>query len=137
MEALKKTIPATGIGLEIGVGTGRFASKLNIKYGIDPSFEMLKIAQSRGVCCVRGFGEKLPFKTDSFDFIIVVFTLAFVDDIDEVFLEINRVVKKGGYVICGIIDKDSFLGEFYMEQLNSKFFQECKFLSTLELVENK
>ena len=132
--ALKKTIPSYGIGLEIGVGTGRFASELNLSYGIDPSFEMLKIAKKRGVATVKAIGEQLPFKDDSFDFILITFTLSFVNDISMVFQEITRVVKRGGYVIFGIIDKDSFLGEFYSEY-NSKFFRDCKFLSTLELVE--
>jgi len=35
--ALKKVVPNKGEGLEIGVGTGRFASRLGIKYGADPS----------------------------------------------------------------------------------------------------
>ena len=36
INAIKKINPK-GLGLEIGVGTGRFASKLNFSYGIDPS----------------------------------------------------------------------------------------------------
>jgi len=35
IEALKKVIPA-GKGLEVGVGTGRFAKPLGIDTGIDP-----------------------------------------------------------------------------------------------------
>lgn len=134
LTALKKTVPLYGVGVEIGVGTGRFASELNLEFGVDPSIEMLKIAQKRGVITVCSIGEHLPFKEDSFDFVILTFTLSFVKDINMVFKEISRVVKRGGYVVCGIIDKDSFLGEYYSE-LNSKFFGECKFLSTLELVE--
>ena len=36
IEALKKVIPK-GKGLEVGVGTGRFAEPLGIDVGIDPS----------------------------------------------------------------------------------------------------
>ncbi len=135
IECVKKAIPETGKGVEIGVGTGRFASKLNIRLGIDPSFQMLKIAAQRNVLPVRALGEYIPFKSNSIDFAVVLFTLAFVKNINKVFSEINRIVKKGGYIICGIIDKDSFLGEFYMQTLNSKFYSECRFLSTLELVD--
>ncbi len=34
LNALKKIVPCKGTGLEIGVGTGRFAEKLGIRYGI-------------------------------------------------------------------------------------------------------
>ena len=43
IEALKRHIPR-GKGLEIGVGTGRFAKPFNIKIGVDVSEEMAKIA---------------------------------------------------------------------------------------------
>ena len=135
LECVKKAIPETGKGIEIGVGTGRFASKLNIKFGIDPSLQMLKIASKRNILPVKAFGEEIPFKSNSLDFAVVLFTLSFVNNINKVFSEINRIVKKGGYIICGIIDKDSFLGEFYMQKLNSKFYSKCRFLSTLELVD--
>jgi len=49
LKALKKVILEKKKGLEIGVGTGRFASPLGIEYGIDPSEKMLEIAKKRGV----------------------------------------------------------------------------------------
>ncbi len=135
LDCVKKAVPNSGMGIEIGVGTGRFASRLNISYGVDPSFNMLKFAKERGIQCVKGCGEDIPFKSSVFDFAVVLFTLSFVKNPNKVFCEINRIVKKGGYVVCGIIDKDSFLGEFYMQHLDSKFYSKCKFLSTLELVD--
>ncbi|PIW33718.1 MAG: SAM-dependent methyltransferase, partial [bacterium (Candidatus Ratteibacteria) CG15_BIG_FIL_POST_REV_8_21_14_020_41_12] len=42
VEAIKKVLPRKGKGLEVGVGTGRFASVLGIHYGIDPSVKMVK-----------------------------------------------------------------------------------------------
>ncbi len=38
-----------GQWLEVGVGTGRFASNLGIARGIDPSMPMLKMAAKRGI----------------------------------------------------------------------------------------
>ncbi len=35
LKALKKVIPG-GFGLEVGVGSGRFANPLDVKMGIDP-----------------------------------------------------------------------------------------------------
>ncbi len=135
LEALKKVIPQNKIGLEIGVGTGRFAKALNIAYGLDPSFYMLTIAKKRNIFTIQGIGEELPIKDDSLDFVLLATTLAFVKNIDKLFSEVKRVVKQSGHVIVGIIDSDSFLGEIYKEKTNSKFFSKCKFLSTLQLIE--
>jgi ubiquinone/menaquinone biosynthesis C-methylase UbiE len=61
LEAIKRVLPKEGKGLEIGVGTGRFAAPLDITMGIDPSRNMLSIAEHRGVNARWGFGEDLPF----------------------------------------------------------------------------
>ena len=45
-EAIRKVLPKKGKGLEIGVGTGRFASKLGISYGVDPSPKMITLAKN-------------------------------------------------------------------------------------------
>ncbi len=44
LAAVKYFLPKQGKGLEIGIGTGRFAMELGIKYGIEPSetIEQLK-----------------------------------------------------------------------------------------------
>ena len=43
--------------LEIGVGTGRFASSLGIGFGLEPSRAMAKIAKKRGIETVLGVAE--------------------------------------------------------------------------------
>ena len=40
VEAVKKLIPKTGEGIEIGVGTGRFSIPFGIKVGIEPAHAM-------------------------------------------------------------------------------------------------
>lgn len=62
VEALRKVIPKGKKGLEIGVGTGRFAKILGIEYGIDPSEKMLSIAKERGIKTFVGRGEDLPLE---------------------------------------------------------------------------
>src|SRR3990172_12930956 len=70
LKALKKVIPE-GLGLEIGVGSGRFAQPLGAKIGIDPSRNMLKFAKERGIQVIQGVGENLPFKDNTFDFVLI------------------------------------------------------------------
>jgi ubiquinone/menaquinone biosynthesis C-methylase UbiE len=125
---LRKVLPKKGKGLEIGVGTGRFAAPLGIRYGIDPSKKMLEIAKKRGVKVHLGNGEKLHFKNSSFDYVAIIITLCFVKDPLKVLKEAGRVLKRSGKIIIGIIDKDSFLGKFYQKK-KSIFYKQARFFS--------
>jgi len=130
LEAVKKTLPE-GRGLEIGVGTGKFASPLGIETGVDPSIEMLRLAKKRGVAAALARGEKLPFRDSSFDYVCIIIALCFVDDPQKVAGESFRVLKPGGKVVVGIVDKESFLGRMYMEK-DSAFYKEASFFSVDE-----
>ncbi len=132
IEALNKVLPKKGKGLEIGVGTGRFASRLGMKYGVDPSENMLKIAKKRGIDVHRAQGERLPFDSSALDYIAIIITLCFVKDPIEVLIEAKRVLKKRGKVIIGIIDKDSFLGRFYQGE-KSLFYRQAHFFGVKEV----
>ena len=46
--------------LEIGVGTGKFAEKLKIDFGVDPSEEMLRKTFRRGIKSARAMSNSLP-----------------------------------------------------------------------------
>ena len=61
--------------LEVGVGTGFFASKLGFEYGIDPSINMLRVARGRGIEVVQGVGEYLPFRDNSFKTMLCSFII--------------------------------------------------------------
>jgi len=134
LEAIKKILPRDEKGLEIGVGTGRFASGLGIKYGVDPSKNMLKIAKKRGIDVHRAQGERLPFDSSALDYITIIITLCFVKDPVKVLIEAKRVLKKRGKVIIGIIDKDSFLGRFYQGK-KSLFYRQAHFFGVKEVTD--
>lgn len=110
IEAIKKVLPKKGKGLEIGVDTGRFASRLGIRYGIDPSAKMLKIAKRRGIKTEVAYGENLLFGNNEFDYILIAITTCFVNNPKKVMAESKRVLKKNGKIIIGIVDKNSFFG---------------------------
>jgi ubiquinone/menaquinone biosynthesis C-methylase UbiE len=134
IEALKKVVPNKGVGLEVGVGSGRFALGLGIKYGVDPSENMLKIARKRGIDVRRAQGERLPFDNFTFDYVAVIITLCFAKDPVKLLIEAKRVLKKRGKIIIGIIDKDSFLGRFYQGG-KSLFYKQAHFFSVNEVVD--
>ncbi|MEA3346482.1 MAG: methyltransferase domain-containing protein [Candidatus Auribacterota bacterium] len=134
LEAVKKVLPKRGKGLEIGVGTGRFAYALGITTGIDSSKNMIEIAKKRGVDARLGFGEHLPFKSSSFDYVAIIITLCFVKNPQQVLKESRRVLKENGKVIIGIVDKDNFLGKFYQKK-KSIFYKQANFLSVKEVAD--
>lgn len=133
LNAIKKLIPK-GKGLEVGVGTGRFAQPLGIEFGIDPSKKALKVAQKRGVKVFEGFAEALPFEDSSFDFLLISTSIAFFDDIDRAFSEAYRVLRLDGSLIVAIIDKNSKIGEYYRSRTDNPFFKNARFYTTEEII---
>ncbi len=111
LQAIRKLLPQRGNGLEIGVGSGRFASSLGIKLGLEPSRKMMEIAQGRGIEVIGGVGESLPFRDSQFDFATMVTTICFLDNVEVAFDEAYRILKPGGCLIIGFIDKDSSIGQ--------------------------
>ena len=102
--------------LEIGVGTGRFAQELGIEYGVDPSQEVLKIAEKRGIKVKKAAGEELPFEDESFGGVFILFTLCFVKEPERLLSEAGRVLRHGGRLIVGIINRESKWGEYYLQK---------------------
>jgi ubiquinone/menaquinone biosynthesis C-methylase UbiE len=121
-EAVRRLTPQGGLGLEVGVGTGRFATPFAVAVGLDPSRAMVSIAKKKGVEVVCGVGEDLPFAAETFDFVLLVTTICFVDDPRTTLKEARRVLKDHGFVILGLVDKNSTLGRFYESRKEASVF---------------
>lgn len=132
--ALRTLVPWQGHGLEIGVGTGRFAAPLGVPVGLDPSDAMLSRAASRGIETVKGVAEALPFPDASFDYALIVTTICFVDSPDKMIAEAHRVLRPSGKLVIGFIDRESGLGQAYFESRSeSVFYREAVFYSAAEV----
>ena len=128
--AVRALLPWQGLGLSIGVGTGRFAAPLGVRVGIDPAWKVLGYAATRGVSAVQGLAEALPFSDSSFNYALSVTTLCFVDDASAMLSEAHRILKPGGALVIGFIDSTSMLGQHYLaHQGDSVFYREATFLS--------
>ncbi len=135
LHAVRELLPESGKGVEIGVGTGRFAAPLGIRVGIEPARAMAEVARRRGVNVVTGVAEALPFKNEEFDFALMVTTVCFLDDVDTAISEVHRVLKAGGSFIIGFVDRESALGKAYQERKNkSAFYKDATFYSVDELL---
>ena len=135
LQAVKSLLPPRGLGMEIGVGTGRFAGPLGLRIGIEPSTAMAVAARQRGIQVVRAVAEALPFMGGAFDFALMVTTLCFLDDVRISFREAHRVLRSGGAFLVGFIDRESPLGHVYQRHKNeSPFYAEARFYSVQEVV---
>jgi ubiquinone/menaquinone biosynthesis C-methylase UbiE len=133
--AMKELIPANGEGIEIGVGSGKFAGPLGIKLGVEPSQKMRKIAEKKGIKVMDGVAEKLPFDDRQFAFALMVTTICFLDDLETAFKEAYRVLKPDGCFIIGFVDKLSPLGRLYQQhKTKNVFYKIANFYSVDEVV---
>ncbi len=97
-----------GMGLDLGCGTGflyRFSNWENL-IGIDIAEDMIKFYKKFNNRCLLADIERLPFKDNSFDFIVSNFALHWTD-IKKSFNEAFRVLKKEGYFVFNIPFKGS------------------------------
>lgn len=134
IEAIKRILPPFRKGIEIGVGTGRFAMPLGIKIGVEPSKNMAEIARQRGIEVIDGVAESLPLPDKSFDLILMVTTICFVDDINKTLQECRRVLQDGGYLVIGFVDRNSALGRLYEANKDkSRFYKEATFYGKKEV----
>lgn len=117
LACLRMVIPQIrGSWLEIGVGTGRFASALGVAEGIDPSPSMLEIAATRGIQTRVGAAEELPYPAGSFDGALMVTVLCFIENVSGAFDECSRIIRPGGTLLIGHIPSDGPWGRDYIRK---------------------
>jgi len=129
LEFIRERLPS-GKGVEIGVGTGRFASRLGISVGVDASEKMLSLAASRGIFPIMAYADRLPFISGYFDFSIFIVTICFLDDPIASLREAGRISNE---VISVILEA----GTEYtnkLQQENNGFYAYAKFYSEADMI---
>jgi len=132
LEAVRAVLPErAGAWVEIGVGTGRFASHL----GIEPVAAMAALARRRGVRVLAGTAENVPLEGSSVQAAFVITTLCFVRDVDGTFSEMRRILVQGGVVVIAFLPREGALGRRILEDGGGDpFFREARLLSTVEVL---
>lgn len=109
LEAIGPEIEQAREVLDVGCGNGAFLVKFaqlpNIRTltGADLTHDMLLSARARaGARCrlVRANVAELPFKPESFDFILASHVLQFVGDVEGVVANIARYLRPGGLFVA-------------------------------------
>lgn len=132
---LKGAVPLQGHMLEIGVGSGRFAVPLGMCCGIDPSRSLARIAKSRGIDVALGCGEHIPYRPDSFDAVVMITVICFLDDLSEVLRESFSVLMPSGTVIIGFIERDGeIFRHYHAEPEKGRFLRHARFFTVEEVI---
>jgi SAM-dependent methyltransferase len=135
LRLLKMIISPFSRGFEIGVGTGIFANALGITSGVEPSEEMAKRAEQRGVQVYREKGEALSLEDNSVDLVVMITVDCFLDSLKQTLEEAYRILSPGGALVVGFIDKTAPLGKVYEEKKHhNEFYKYAKFHSGVEMI---
>jgi len=128
LRMLCRAVPGFQRGLEVGVGSGRFAVPLGISRGIDPSQNLVRMARRRGVEVARGEAEHQPYRAGSFDFVLMMTVICFLDSIPKAFQEAYRVLEPGGTLLVGFIEAGGKIFQKYRhEPVKGRFLRFATF----------
>lgn len=129
---VKDNIPSNKKTLELGIGSGRNAEyileKGNILYGTDAAERMLahckkrfkkEISENRLKLILKNLEHDLPFRQNTFDLLICIRVIKYVDNWRELLRESYRTLKPGGILIIEFPNKYSY--EFLAMIINRIF----------------
>lgn len=122
--AIKQLLPPekNAKGIEIGVGTGRFATALGISEGIEPAEEMRLVAEKRGVTVLHATAENLPYKSSYFDYVLMNFCFSHFKNLHKAFKEVYRILKDNGCIIVGFVKEIASLQKIIKSMHQKVFF---------------
>jgi len=113
---VKRNIPRSSqepVIVDLGVGPGLLSKKISDIlpdakiYGVDPSEEMLKLAEKNAeLQTIKGTSDCIPLEDNSADVIVSRFNLTYWDKPVDSFKEIYRVLKPGGRFILEALNRD-------------------------------
>jgi len=118
--------------LDVGTGTGHFALPLARRglhvTGYDSSPAMLQVARSSAqgaplagsVQWQQGPAEHLPYGDGSFDLVLTVTALEFVQDRQRTLDEMWRVTAHGGRMVAAVLNAQGPWGRYYRRQAQAQ-----------------
>ena len=146
-EALFAIAPTPSAGLralDIGCGTGNYTFALAARgvkaIGLDAAPGMIAQAQAKAetyrtpVSFVIGRAEALPFADETFDLVISVTVLEFVQRVRRVLHEAWSVLRPGGTLLVGVLNRWSLWALQRKLQRQRDLWTQSRFFSPPELL---
>ena len=135
LKAIKQVMPTFQKGIEIGVGTGLFASALGIQEGVEPASAMRNKARQRGINVKNASAEHLPLPTASYDLALMVTVDCYLTEPRRAYREIRRILIDNGHLIVASLDRSSPLGaEYEVKRRNDPFYASARLRSAAETI---
>jgi ubiquinone/menaquinone biosynthesis C-methylase UbiE len=117
--ALESLVPGSGLGLEVGAGTGVFAESLTGEdrtiICLDPSGAMLAMARERKMPAIMGVCEYIPVTEGAVGFVYMVTTLEFLEYPVAALKQVRETTKKDAPLVIMFINADSVWGSLYRQ----------------------
>jgi len=125
---IKKELKVKGRILDFGAGSFCY---VNRSVACDLSYLMLKRNESRLKVLCHFHKKSLPFKDAVFDSVLLIFVVDYIKNLNLLFSEIKRVLKKKGKVVvvqsntCGVYNemKKKQLSQKQLEKVMRKYFK--------------
>jgi ubiquinone/menaquinone biosynthesis C-methylase UbiE len=99
--------------VSIGCGSGIFAERLGIKFGVEPSEEMAKLARSRGIDVKIGTAENVPYDGEQFKAVLLGTILNYVQHRKKTISEAYRILQPGGHIIISFLPREGSYAMLY------------------------
>lgn len=130
--------------LDVGCGTGNFSLKLAQLgarvTGIDIAENMLNQATAKTanthlpIQFLKGNAAHMPFQSNSFDAVLSMTAFEFIPNPYEVYLEMKRILKPGGIIVIGTIQKGGDWANLYSSDVcKGTAYEYANFLSKADL----
>ena len=127
---LKHFLKSPGKTLSVGCGSGLFEHILRtehgveIRFGVEPSEGMARIAEKRGMAVKPGVAEELPYADAEFTTVLLNGTPSYIADLGKAFREAFRVLKPGGHILVADVPAESSYGLLYQVAKDSDSWEE-------------
>ena len=120
LNGLITLLPPSGVGVDVGAGTGIFAKHLSSEgrtvICLDPSSKMLEKAVERNLMAVLATAEDIPLRHRSVDFAYMVTVIEFLPDPLKALRSIGSVIRPDTPLVIIFINRESAWGELYSKR---------------------